>query len=66
LKPFRKDSKEIETRYDEMLAAFFLTQRHGGAKTQSFFTRLLLNGKCFQPFEIIELFESIGPLKPLK
>ena len=41
-----------------MLAAFFLTRRREGTKTQSFFeTNLLIYEKCVQPFEPIELIE---------
>ena len=29
-------------------------------------TKMLINGKCFQPFELIELIERIEPLKPNK
>jgi hypothetical protein len=50
-----------------MLAAFFDTksQRHEGTK---FFckTNMLIIGKCFQPFELIELIEPLEHYNPIK
>ena len=49
------------------------TRRHEDAKARRFFkTKLLINGKCFQPFELIEPIEpfewveNLQPLQPLK
>jgi hypothetical protein len=52
---FDPHAKELKHE-EEMLTAFFLTLRHKDAKTRSFLkTKLLINGKYFQPFEPLKL-----------
>jgi hypothetical protein len=53
-----------------MLAAFFLHEVTKAQRHEIFCkTNMLIIGKCFQPFELIELIEPLehyNPIKPAK